>query len=417
MKKFFSLFMALTFTAILSFVIGSVTALAVDNYSENGIDIPGTTFAVAAISFAFTVTMNVIAFKRGYRIPHRMAYTTPFTQGLCPFIQTALNNITRKNSPSLRRTPVGYVDALRSRENTAGFEQIPIDAGDGKIKEVRIKYKQPASRYDVYDTEKGNCDIDEYPSPIEKTVPLTKYARSQGIGFKESDFRKLCERGDQYMAETMMEQVNALMVNLNSKLIVTQSANFGAFMGTGGSSAAQSRQLLKVDGAADYFGEAQMRQDFRKADFNAVRPILIGDGNLSFYVDMQKIGCCNIGGQDVGRVAQFDYYYDSEVEAILGANHAIGLAPGMAQVLLRPRYKGEFRKFVPNLYEHGTFVDPFTGIEIDMEWEYRTCEKEYFMLLSVDFDLWNLPNDVYKAIDPRRGVNGTFHYNFTKASS
>lgn len=406
--------MAIIFTGILSFMIGSVTAIAIDNYSETGIDIIGTTFAVAAISFAFTVTMNVVAFKKGYRIPHRMAYTSPFTQGLCPYIQRSLNNITRQNSPSLRRTPVGFVDALRSRENTAGFEQVPIDAGDGKIKEVRIKYKQPASRYDVYDTEKGNCDIDNYPSPIEKTVPLTLYARSEGIGFKESDFRKLCERGDQYMAETMMEQVNALMINLNSKLLVKQSANFGAFMGTGGSSTAQSRQLLKDD-KAHFIGESKIRQDFRKADFNTGRFIMIGDGNLQHYADMAEIGCCNDGGQDIGRVRKFDYYYDSEVEAILGANHAIGLAPGMAQVLLRPRYKGEFRKFVPNMYEHGTFVDPFTGIEIDMEWEYRTCEKEYFMLLSVDFDLWNLPNDVYKAIDPRRGVNGTFHYNITSA--
>ena len=63
-----------------------------------------------------------------------------FTEGLCSALQVNLNDIAGSNAPALRREKVGYVDALMSDANRAGFSA-QIVPTNGKIRGVQIKYQ------------------------------------------------------------------------------------------------------------------------------------------------------------------------------------------------------------------------------------------------------------------------------------
>lgn len=409
MKKILSLFVALSVCALVAFFGGTLLSYGLEQASKHSINpISGLAVAPFIVGVLFITALISINSKKG------LLYDTPFLQGLCVAVQTSLNELLGKNDPALSRTAVGYLQALRSAQNTAGVTYVPVDPGNGKFKKVRVTWIQRGTEDEIVTEEQSDCDPEVFPSPFEEDVEVTQYIGTKWFGFNRSDMRKLCEKDSAYRGRVMSSKIDALMVKLDKQLIALQAANFGAFnpvIYTG----YKDVTVLNADGdGISYLGEARMQDDFKNLNVSST-PIVIGAGNLSLYATMAKIGCCNQLGQDLSRAGHMDFFYDKYVDSILGANHFIGLVPGYVQLLTWNKYVGEYRQEEAT-FSTGTIMDPFTNIVLDMKWEYKSCGEQYAVKFSLNYELWFIPTNSFAAGDELEGVNFTLHYRAVQAS-
>jgi hypothetical protein len=403
MKKIFvilsaivSLASSVTNLAIVTAGAGMITYAALDNE----------TASIAVMSALF------VAGLFAKKSPN-FAYIV-FTEGICEKVQDSLNRIMGANSPSLKRTQVGYLQAITSPQNTSGMEVIPIDPGDGKIKQVRIKYIQRGTEADTVTTKPNPCVTVLEKAPLEDTISVDDYVGMATMKFTESQMRRLCEPDSEYMRAVINAEVDAVVRKLNRMLITSQGLNFGNF--NPNVVGAKSVQLLQAsnNNAANYIGEATIMEDLENLDMNG-RPIVIGSGNLGLYTRQVGIGCCNNFGQDISQAGNMDFFRDRFVGPILGnTNDFIALIPGHIQLLTFNEYVGPYAK-ENDVFSHGTFRDPITGLVFDSRWHYNDCEDFYTWQFGLNFDMFYLPTDSYSAYDEMVGVNGTLHYRATSA--
>lgn len=398
-KSLMSLFFVLTMSLATSLLISGFVVSAI-----------GTPQALVPLTFGLTLVSS-------FAIAPNMAFgaAVPFTTGLCIAIQDSLNNILGSKSPSLKRTQVGYLQALVSPQNTAGVTQVPIPT-NGKNRKVRITYIQRGTASDLSSTEEADCAAEVFPTQLEDDIEVTRMLRTKWFGFNEDDMRKICQADSDFRGEVMNSKIDAFMVELDKKLIALQAANFGEFNPATAYNTPKNVALINSAGTGmNYIGEANMEAEFQAIDI-ADKPIVIGAGNLNLYAKMAQIGCCNDLGQNLGAAGRFDYFYDRFAETILGANHFIGLVPGYVQLLTWNKYVGTYRKSVENSYVHDTIIDPFTGIQLDMKWKYDDCTEQYKVMLKLYYDLWFIPTDSFKSGDDLEGVNFTLHFKATQAA-
>ena len=399
MKKFkimLSLFSMLTMTLTVS-AIGGVATAALIGHLEYAPVIGTGIYSLALVT--------------NFSTPKNFAFSAPFefTAGICANIQSSLNDLMGANSPEMKRTPVGYLQAITSPTNTAGLSVIPIDSNNGKKHKVTVKYAKRGVEDDVQDTYNNGCNADVSKVPYEDTVEITDVLSLKGLAFSEDEMRKLCEADQTWIARQINAHLDPFMVSLNKKLITLQSTNFGNF--ADGSATVKSRQLIESsDNSPVYYGENQILNDFEDIDAPG-RPMLIGAGKLRDYTRMAGIGCCNAQGLNIGEAGQFDYFSDRHVGTILGdADEFIGLAPGNVQLLTYNKYKGDYRKNNNGNYAKTTIIDPFTGLELDMRWKYDDCFEIWILTFSLWYNLWFLPSDAFESTDPLNGVNYTLNY-------
>jgi len=331
-----------------------------------------------------------------------------FTRGICPSIQRNLIDFINTQGTNIKRTQVGYLQAITSPVNTAGTQQIPIDLGDGKIHSVRLKYSQRGTEADITSTKITDCTTTIEKVPFQQDIDVDQYIATAGIKFTEAEMKKLCEPQTTWMAEVVMNEMDALARTLNKRLITLQSVNFGTF--NGGATSKNVQLLDSTNKSAPvYFGESTILEDFSYLDTTS-KPLVIGAGYLSHYVRQVGIGCCNSLGQDIGQAGNLDFFHDRFVGTILGnANAFIGLVPGYIQLLTYNEYAGSYSK-ENDVFSHGTIVDPFTGIRYDMKWHYNDCNDTYFLQIGLNYDLHFLPNDAFAYGDELNGVNFSLKY-------
>ncbi len=329
-----------------------------------------------------------------------------FIEGICPNIQEALNN-TVSDKPSLKRTHLGFLEALESEQNTAGITKVPIDPGTGKKKKVTLTYlKRHADETEIVTTKISDCSTDVEPVPFEEEVEITAYLGTPGIKFDVAQMRRLCAPDSQYMQEQVNAHIDSFMRVLNKKLLTAQLANFGTF---NGGATYKAVALLKGNNSApNYMGEAEILEAFEDLDVNG-RPIVIGAGNLAAYVRQVGIGCCNSDGLNLAQAGSMSFYRDRFVEGIMGDNVFVGLVPGMVQLLTYNEYVGSYVQSSPT-FSHGTIVDPKTGIKLDMRWHFNDCDGTYSMNLGLYYKLQHVPDDAFAAADELYGYNGSLKF-------
>lgn len=396
MKKIFSIFtvlLSLAFafanTILVSAAIGTAYAMVV-----------GSPIVMPITTILLTIGSALYKPNKNY------AYAPGFTMGLCEKIQSSLIELYGSNAPSLKRSRTGFLDALVSGVNTAGFSKVPIDQGNGKIRQVRIKYIKRACVEETT-TNPFDCTTDQTPEPYEQNVAITHFVRTQGLKFNASDMRLLCETGADYRAGQINAQINALMVALDRQLITLQSATFGKNPTTGLNTAKTYNMLIGPQKTPIYIGESDLMEDSENME-SGQKPIVVGAGNLAAYVRQVGIGCCNDAGIDLSQAGNLNYFRDQNVESILGANHFIGMIPGYTQLLTWNENVGEFA-MEDTTFSNKTIVDPVTGLMIDMNWTYDVCTKFWQVQLGLHYELYHIPDDAFKACDVLTGVNFTFH--------
>lgn len=329
-----------------------------------------------------------------------------FTEGLCEKVQQALNN-TVSDKPSLKRTQLGYLDALESEANTAGIEKVATNPGTGKKKTVRLTYiKRHADETELVTTKISDCSTDVEPAPFEQDVEVDQYLGTPGIKFDVAQMRKLCAPDSLYMQEQVMAHIDTFMKGLNKKLLTTQASNFGTFLG---GDTFKSVVLLKGNnGAPNYKGEADIMEHFADLDW-AGSPLVIGSGNLAQYMRQIAIGSGNNDGLNLGQAGQMSFFRDRFAESILGDNAFIGLVPGMVQLLTWNEYVGDYANEA-GTFSHGTIVDPVTGLKLDMRWHFNDCDDTYSLNLGLWYKHHFIPDDSFAAADDLFGYNGSLKF-------
>lgn len=409
MKKGLSLFVALSIALIVAIIGGTLLSTGIELGSlHTGSPVSGEKIAPFLIGTLFLGSIFTYNAKTG------VLFDTPFTKGLCVAIQTDLNTLLGKNDPALSRTAVGYLQALKSPQNTAGITYVPVDPGNGKFKKVRVTWIQRGTEDNIVTEEQADCEPQVFAEPEETDVEVTKYIGTKWFGFNRSDLRKLCEKDSDYRGRVMSAQIDALMVKLDKQLIALQAANFGAFNPVIYTGHKEVTMINSEGTGIVYIGEAKIQDDVKNLNANG-KIIAIGAGNLSLYASMAKIGCCNQLGQDLSQAGNMDFFYDKYVDSILGANHFIGLIPGYVQLLTWNKYVGEYREETPT-FATGTVLDPVTNVTLDMKWEYKSCKEQWAVRFSLNYELWFIPTDSFAAGDELEGVNFTLHYKAVQAA-
>ncbi len=330
-----------------------------------------------------------------------------FTEGLCNSIQQSLNAIAGSNAPALKRDRIGAVDALVSDNNTAGFEAIQ-QSDQGKDRSVKIKYYQRQIDTLINSSCTADCTADEESTPFETILDVSNCLSTPGMIFNEDEMAKLCESESEWTAQIMFSHMNAMNVALDKAVLADYAANFGEFLD--GTTLKQVKLFADTTNQPRTIAAAQIMQEYENAGGRGT-PMIIGNNNLGLYAKEAQIGCCNDFGVNVGALpAEWQYYSDRFSTSIFAnTEDFMVLEPGVSQLVRWNKYRGERAKSGAT-FAHGTLVDPFTGITYDLKTHYDDCADQWVMKLELNWELFTLPSNVYKAADDLFGVNGIFNF-------
>jgi len=336
----------------------------------------------------------------------------------CATLQQDLADLAGNNYKAMAREATGFFDSLVSPDNRAGFSQeLQLDGGDGKNKQVIVRYIQPGVYSEAGTSATNICTDDGEEVTETRTIEdITRFRRSPILTFTNAAMRDLCDAPSEYRAKVLATRMSALVRSINRDLIGLANAAAGTHLG--GDALAKDVNLIQASGtgqiSADYTGEVDLLEEM--ADLGVMNPIVVGAGNLAKYARLQGIGCCNDYGQDLSQVGDFSFYRDRDVPSVIAsANNFLAYAPGAVQLVTWNANKGEFAMNHDH-FAHTTMIDPVTGIEFDFEMNYDRCDKVWKIGLSLNYDLFTLPVNMFKDADERDAINYLWLFNGTETA-
>ncbi len=337
-----------------------------------------------------------------------------FTNCACPCIQQALNDVAGKNAQALRRDKVGMINFLISPENTTGIEKVQLDPGTGKRKCVTMNWYQKLCEATINESITDDCSTGTETTPFCEDITITNELETDNMVFDEDNMRRICEplgaTDQQWIANIINAQFNSLLTYWDKLVLAAVLANVGTFMDGDTIKAVQLFNTINSDAIGPRTRAlANFQDEFDQASLGGL-PNLIGAGEVNKWAHMIGFGTPNAAGQDVGMMAAgFNFFYDRFVEGIFGANEFLVLAPGAAQLLTWNKYVGSYAKVSPS-FEHGTIVDPLTGIRFDLKMHYDDCTDTYHIKLQQNWELFVVPDEGDASCVDHFGVNGILNY-------
>lgn len=348
-------------------------------------------------------------------------------------------------SPSYKGTsvtPNGFTNALLMQED----QPMVVGAWDnGHRREVRVKYKIPASEAQVQTSD--NCGIDVIPAYSEATVPLTKYV-GLSIFVKDDEIRQYCSDASdtvtkglpptRMMAEhldSILHQMRPLYAKMETILTTSMSTQWGINARTG--SASSTNVNFNLNGSTQNFQEGLTRllQDFAINEMCGT-PMIIGSGNIhGFAINyMSKAYGLNQNGIDQSKLADalgFEFYHSQKTASTWGSNQFGVFSKGAVHLITNPRYVDNF-VMDAGIVKHFTMTDPTTSCWTpnglsnfiwDVNMEYNNCtttktggylgsqsvNQGWNIKISANFDLFVNPAALDGA-DVLAGNNGTLRY-------
>lgn len=315
-----------------------------------------------------------------------------YTQGLCSAIQVNLNEIAGSNAPALRREKVGYVDAIMSDANRAGFTA-QIVPTNGKFRTVQINYQVQLCDDGVSTSCDVNCTPDVIPAPSEQLITefnCLKYKMS----FDENEMRKLCEADSVWVGQTIMNAMNGINVALDKALLASIYGPDGSrYLTDNGTCTAGNLEvpMFLTSGQPNPMAWAYIKHIYEQTGANGV-PLLIGSSSIDLFAKATQMACCNTNfGMDLSNWMGDAYYYtDRFISPVIDPNLGILLAPGTRQLVLWNKYVGDYAKRNDS-FEHGTIVDPFTGLLYDLKTNYDDCAEKWYVEISLNYHHFIVP--------------------------
>lgn len=334
--------------------------------------------------------------------------------GKCEALLIALTELVKNNDPTLKMTPVGFLEALFDPENRKPSMITQIGAGTGHYKSVRIKWKNRSYKDEEgYGSDEKDCGEDAIERPHqEEPFNITQYWQRKVI-INESVVKQLCEEASvlrplpvdtrqpsqtayavfQEVFGDILIELNGMRAEINALLHEQLVTKLGAYE-DGGTS--KDFEVLNLDGSPRWGGINDLGFEYMQAE-GSMTPIVVGTGNLWKATNGLKFGCCNLSGIDFGKMtgvnAPYKFYLDKDLHAAFGetGNEAVMFSPGILQFATFNEYVGNFASQI-GLTHRGTFPDPkIPGLRYDLRVVEDGCAENYTVIIGLWFELFGAP--------------------------
>lgn len=341
----------------------------------------------------------------------------------CRALQAKLNDYYGANSAEFRTLgSVGLLKWLMSPQNRRGFRQIDVESIPGKKRAVAMMVDTPMC-FDLCSLA-ADCNTTRLPATVasqeqvfELTSPPYRVCGTESgesgsspsaLVFTEDDMMRYCTESDtSYMTRQIARYNKRWIESLDQRIAEILATK----VGTNGKGAATTDLTFfttnadtgqsNLNATAIFF----LNQLWKDAG-NDMQFALIGGQTLAMIAEFKKWQGLNAMGVDLRNIDEEIpfIYYDRNFDSILGLRDFLQISPGAVQLVTWNEYRGEKRKAVTDLYTHGTFIDPATGIEVDFDWvyDYKCKTYTYEPFLSAELAV----NPAGGCGDGLEGVNG-----------
>lgn len=339
----------------------------------------------------------------------------------CKNLEAKLVDFYGQNAAEFRTLgSIGLIKWLLSPQNTRGFRQIDVESIPGKKRGVAFLVDNPFC-FDLCALS-ADCNTTrvESDNPAEEVVfsldgPEYRVCDGEGSGaspvvltFDEADLMRYCTTSDtSYITRQIARYNKRFIESLDQRLFEILASK----VGTNASGAATTdlnffttnsdTQQSNLNAVAIFYLNQYWKDAANDGQF-----ALIGGQTLNMIAAFKQWQGLNAMGVDLNNINEElpFIYYDRNSDSVLGLNDFLQIAPGATQLVTWNQFKGEKRRSVTDLYTHGTFTDPATGLEVDYRWyfDYKCGKWTYEPFLFAELAV----NAAGGCGDDLAGVNG-----------
>lgn len=339
----------------------------------------------------------------------------------CKALQAKLTDFYGQNAAEFRTLgSVGLLKWLTSPQNTRGFRQIDVESIPGKKRAVAFMMDNPFCFDLCALTADCNTTRVESNNPTEEVVfsldgPEYRVCSGEGSGaqpvtlnFSEEDLARYCTETDlSYITRQIARYNKRWIESLDQRVFELAAARVGTNAQTDPVTDLRffttntDTNQSNLNATAVFF----LNQLWKDAG-NDGQFALIGGQSLAMIAEFKKWQGLNAMGIDLRNINEEIpfIYYDRNADSTLALTDFLQVAPGAMQLVSWNMFKGEKRRSITDLYTHGTFIDPATGIEVDFRWyfDYKCGKWTYEPFLFAELAV-NAPGGCGAGLE---GVNG-----------
>jgi hypothetical protein len=338
----------------------------------------------------------------------------------CKALQADLIDYYGQNSAEFKTLgSVGLLKFLKSPQNTRGFRQIDVESIPGKKRAIAMMVDNPFC-FDLCALT-ANCNTTriENDNPAQEVVfeltgPEFRVCDADSPGtpsvltFDEEDLMRYCTITDNsYIIRQIARYNKRFVESLDQRIFEIAETKVGT---TYNGAAVQDLKFFttnadtgqsNLNAAAVFF----LNQYWKNAANDGQFALIGGErvNMLAAFKGWQGLNAMGVDLNNINEEIPF-IYYDRNSDSVLAPEDFLQVSPGAMQLVTWNKYKGEKRRAITDLYTHGTFIDPATGIEIDYQWyyDYKCGKWTYEPFLFAELAV-NLPGGCG---DNLAGTNG-----------
>lgn len=337
------------------------------------------------------------------------------TRFACLQTQQMLDNILARNNNITKTLPtLGFTNALKSPENTSGFEAIQTQfssrATSSSNRKVLVTYRTPTCKA-VSDGEADVCTsgTPETADYDDQEVYVSQY-KHRTITLDRNLYADLCEGINEAAAFKVADAALDLLKNENTYLLTQAEADLDNYF-AGGDSSPDGTDIdtLKLFTTASVINPAalfKLKEQYNRKGYTSASPILIGGTGVSAWAQVGQIYRNSTEGLSPDLVPyNISAFIDYQVDAVFTAGggsasnqYAMSFIPGHAQRLLWHKFgegsptavrKESITKEVITLQTpNGPEMFDYTVYDND-------CAEEVVLTIGRGFDLWTPPTAAF----------------------
>jgi hypothetical protein len=324
-------------------------------------------------------------------------YTT--REGFCPAVNRSLEQLFGAGAGQAA-TANGFLQSLLSPINLGAplLENITQTVTGNNLRQVQgvRRHRTPISAVSSQtnpDFATCNYTANYNPGPLQEIYTIDEWVGAR-FRINESNLRELCEDTADSVAKEIRGALDAIVTQVNRRLIsIALASAFGVYA-NGATSATFDYIETGATTVPDTYEQARLLREFNNVT-GQIMPIHVGGPNLYDYTAMIRTGCCNTGGLLVDAYqAKSYFFYDTQMDAILGTNNTIVYAPGLMQVI-------QWFEFTPDTFVEekdevrGRIIDPATLLPLEIHMvKDRNC-KVWDVVIGTYFTLAYNPKPTY----------------------
>jgi hypothetical protein len=339
----------------------------------------------------------------------------------CKALQADLIDYYGKNAAEFKTLgSVGLLKFLKSPQNTRGFRQIDVESIPGKKRAIAMMVDNPFCFDLCALTADCNTTRIENDNPAQEVVfeltgPEYRVCNADSPGvpevltFDEEDLMRYCTITDNsYIIRQIARYNKRFIESLDQRIFEIAETKVGTDYA--GAAATDLKFFTtnadtgqsNLNAAAVFF----LNQYWKNAANDGQFALIGGEkvNMLAAFKGWQGLNAMGVDLNNINEEIPF-IYYDRNADSVLAPEDFLQVAPGAMQLVTWNKFKGEKRRAITDLYTHGTFIDPATGIEVDYRWyfDYKCGKWTYEPFLFAELAV-NLPGGCGDALAGTNGI-------------